>query len=164
MPTVARRQTFFTSPTTLTPGVSTHDQNGVHATFELCTLFTKKRTQECKEREAMSIRDLPMEVWSRVATFLPFESLLSTFWSLTEVHILPDTQTNPSNAFLQFCSGVVNEQDHDTQTQVYEIPQDMHDALNDMGFESDQIEFAIQLCEGREEAVLDYLLNRTGVS
>lgn len=111
----------------------------------------------------MSIRDLPMEVWSRVAAFLPFESLLSTFWSLTKVHILPDTQTNPSNAFLQFCSGVANEQD-DTQTKVYEIPEDMHRALNDMGFESDQIEFAIQLCEGREEAVLDYLLNRTDVA
>ncbi len=112
----------------------------------------------------MSIRDLPMEVWSRVATFLPFESLLSTFWSLTKVHILPDTQTNPSNAFLQFCSGVVDEQDDDTQIKVYEIPQDMHEALNDMGFESDQIEFAIQLCEGREEAIIDYLLNRSDVS
>ena len=42
--------------------------------------------------------------------------------------------------------------------------EEMHKALNDIGFESDQIEFAIQLCEGRKEAVIDYLLNRTDVA
>lgn len=109
----------------------------------------------------MSIRDLPMEVWSRVATFLPFESLLNTFWSLTTVHILPDTRTNASNAFLQFCSGVAAEQALSQQEEeVYDVSQDMREALSDMGFDADQIEFAIQLCEGREDAVLDYLLNR----
>ena len=47
------------------------------------------------------------------------------------MRILPVTQTNASNAFLQFCSGVVSEvQD------VYDIPEDMREALNDMAYEA----------------------------
>ena len=160
MSTVSRRQTLFDSTTPLSAGMSTNvEKDGFHAACELCTLSTKKRSQRCKS-ETMSIRDLPMEVWSRVATFLPFESLLDTFWSLTNVRVLPDTRTNASNAFLQFCSGVAAEQALSQQEEVYDVPQDMREALTDMGFDADQIEFAIQLCEGREEAVVDYLLNR----
>lgn len=102
-----------------------------------------------------------MEVWSRIATFLPFHTLLDTFWSLTKVNILPDTRTNASNAFLQFCSGVAGEQEQETsETKFYDIPEDVRAALLDMGFDADHVEIAVQLCEGREEAIFDYLLNR----
>ena len=106
-------------------------------------------------RVSMSIRDLPMEVWSRVATFLPFESLLHTFWSLTTARILPDTRTNASNAFLQFCSGVLCEDS--VENEVYDIPRETRMALIHMGFDANHIERAVQLCEGRENSVLDYL-------
>ena len=47
---------------------------------------------------------LPMELWAHVAFFLPFESLLDTFWALRRSGLLPATGTSPSNALLQFCS------------------------------------------------------------
>lgn len=109
--------------------------------------------------EDMSVRDLPMEVWSRVATFLPFESLLPTFWSLRDARILPDTHTNASNAFLQFCTGVMEVQEEtEEEDRVYDLSDEMRATLDRMGFDHDLVERATRLCRGRDDAVLDYLL------
>ena len=99
-----------------------------------------------------------MEVWSRIATFLPFSLLLSTFWSLRDAGVLPETHTNASNAFLQFCSGVTNETNAPESSQTYVIRYAFRTALLELGIESDLIDRAVQLCEEREGSVTDYLL------
>lgn len=116
--------------------------------------------------QAMStIRDLPMEVWSRIATFLPFADLLHTFWALEHARVLPDTCTNASNAFLQFCSGVVEEREQELRREeqvrrVHRISLRLHTLLIEMGFDATRIELAIELCGGREDAIFEYLLHR----
>ena len=112
-----------------------------------------------------TIRDLPMEVWSRVATFVPFTDLLRTFWALVDARVLPDTRTNASNAFLQFCSGVVDEREQELRREeqvrrVHHISLRLHTLLIEMGFDATRIELAIELCGGREDAIFEYLLHR----
>ena len=45
---------------------------------------------------------LPMELWAHIASFLPLEALIPTFWSLRRAGVLPITCTPPANALLQF--------------------------------------------------------------
>ena len=47
---------------------------------------------------------LPMELWAHIATFLPEDELLTTFWALRRAGALPWTGTPPANAYLQFAS------------------------------------------------------------
>ena len=56
--------------------------------------------------KSMPVPSLPMELWARVAFFLPFTSLITVFWSLRRAGALPYTGTHPGNALLQFCSEV----------------------------------------------------------
>lgn len=83
-----------------------------------------------------------MEVWARVASFLPFSTLLDTFWSLTNAGLLPDTGTNAPNAFLQFCSDQREEEA----------------SLLEMGFDPVDVASAIRECGNNFEAVVDHLL------
>lgn len=100
--------------------------------------------------------ELPMELWARVASFLPFSMLMDTFWALRHAGLLPDTGTHASNAFLQFCAEVSCEEDEEAH---YEIPLDMRVILLEMGFDNALIDYSVQLCRGRHEAVYDYLIH-----
>ena len=104
---------------------------------------------------------LPMEVWARVASFLPFDSLIETFWTLRRAGVLPYTHTPPSNALLQFCSEVRNVEEDAWVAALTTIDADTHGALRDMGFSSVQIDRAVHLCNGNIDAILEYLLHMT---
>lgn len=110
----------------------------------------------------MPLRDLPMEVWARIATFLPFEELVRTFRSLAVARALPDTRTTASNALLQFCSEACGPEEEASRH--YELTEDMRAILVEMGFDANLVDRATQLCRGHEEAVFDYLLRRTDES
>ena len=97
-----------------------------------------------------------MEVWARVASFIPFPSLLSTFWALTDAGLLPETQTNPSNAFLQFCSEIA---DADDQVECNTM-HDTYTLLLEMGFDHDIVTHALHICRGNLESVLDYIMHQ----
>lgn len=101
---------------------------------------------------------LPMEVWARVATFLSFDTLLYTFWALEGARLLPPTETNASNAFLQFCSEVgASPQEEETDV-VYDVSFETRLMLREMGVDATLIDRAVRLCRGREEGVWDYIL------
>ena len=54
----------------------------------------------------MTVPRLPMELWAHIATFIPFDELMTTFWALRRSQFLPVTNTHAVNAFLQFSSEV----------------------------------------------------------
>ena len=96
---------------------------------------------------------------------MPFTDLLRTFWVLVDARVLPDTRTNASNAFLQFCSGVVEEREQELRREqqrlsVHHISLRLHTLLVEMGFDATRIQLAIELCRGREDSIFDYLLHR----
>lgn len=97
-----------------------------------------------------------MEVWARVASFLPFSSLLDTFWALTNAGLLPDTGTNASNAFLQFCSEVRTEDEEERERSPMTL--ENYRLLLQMGFEADMVSVALRLCRGNLDATFDCLL------
>ena len=101
---------------------------------------------------------LPMELWAHVAFFLPFESLLDTFWALRRSGLLPATGTSPSNALLQFCSEQTGEAAEPPLP-----PPDEHlfSVFTEMGFSCALVERAHALCGGNAEAMLEYLVRMT---
>lgn len=101
---------------------------------------------------------LPMEVWSHVASFLPFDALIPTFWALRRAGLLPFTGTTPSNALLQFCSerGVQEEEEEEPSE---DLDADVHRSLQEMGFDDAAILSASRMCRGNANATLAFLLH-----
>ena len=85
----------------------------------------------------MSPSDLPMEVWARIASFIPFPDLLRTFHTLQAAGALPDTHTTPSNALLQFCA----EHGHTDEDDEFA---DMMDVYVAMGFSVEHVRHALR--------------------
>jgi len=102
-----------------------------------------------------------MEVWARIARFLPFDALVHTFRSLAVARALPDTHTTASNALLQFCSEACDPPEEEEGASHFELTEDMRAILVEMGFDANLVDRATQLCRGHEESVFDYLLRRT---
>ena len=102
--------------------------------------------------------ELPMEVWARVASFIPFPSLLSTFWALTNAGLLPETGTNSSNAFLQFCSQV-SEEEEEEEIEIDDL-EGTYAYLVEMGFDPDLVIHAIRMCRGNLEAILEFVIDQ----
>lgn len=109
-----------------------------------------------------NVSDLPMEVWSQVAVYVPFSDRLRTFHALRCAGCLPDTLTNASNAFLQFCS----ETDRVERERVEEgdgngdllCTEESVRVLVDMGFNRDEVRSALRLTHGALDGTVDYLL------
>lgn len=98
---------------------------------------------------------LPMEVWSHVASFLPFDLLLPTFWVLRRAGLLPFTGTTPSNALLQFCSDRSVEEEEPSE----DLDADVHRSLQEMGFDDTAILRASRMYRGNAHATLAFLLH-----
>lgn len=98
-----------------------------------------------------------MEVWARIASFLPFPDLIQTFWTLRRAGALPLTYTTPSNALLQFCSE--STEYDETIDGEYLVDQQVWNTLNEMGFSDERIHHAAQLCEGNVDSILEYLIH-----
>lgn len=110
-----------------------------------------------------TVSDLPMEVWSQVAVYVPFSDRLRTFHALRSAGCLPDTHTNASNAFLQFCS----EADRVERERVEEEEERSGNPLGteenvrvlvDMGFNHDEVRMALRLTHGALDGAVEYLL------
>ena len=99
-----------------------------------------------------------MDVWAKIAVFIPFSELIDTFWTLRRAGALPLTYTTPSNALLQFCS----EWHYEETEIVHVLDQGVLNTLNEMGFPDDEIRRASDLCNGRLEPMLEYLIHSIG--
>ena len=104
-----------------------------------------------------TILDLPMEVWSRVAVYVPFSERLQTFHALHTAGCLPHTNTNVPNAFMQFCS----EPDQMQRNETLEagVSEEGVHALVDMGFTDRDVRVALGLTNGSLEGAVEYLLS-----
>lgn len=107
-----------------------------------------------------TVSDLPMEVWSQVAVFVPFSDRLRTFHALRDSGCLPDTHTNASNAFLQFCSEadrVERECAEDRTSELLGAEESVR-VLVDMGFNHDEVRMALRLTHGAIHGAMEHLL------
>ena len=102
------------------------------------------------------VHDLPMEVWSRVALFVPFSERLVTFRALWSAGCLPDTNTNASNAFLQFCSEA-DRAERDSSNDDVDVEEGVR-VLVGMGFADAEVRVALRLACGSPDLALEYLL------
>tara|TARA_X000000368_G_scaffold378904_1_gene333597 strand:- start:71 stop:409 length:339 start_codon:yes stop_codon:yes gene_type:complete len=107
-----------------------------------------------------TVSDLPMEVWSQVAVYVPFSDRLRTFHALCDAGCLPDTYTNASNAFLQFCSEAdcVERECADERTSELLGTEENVRVLVAMGFNDDEVRIALRLTNGALEEAMDHLL------
>tara|TARA_B110001452_G_scaffold16179_1_gene13255 strand:- start:3825 stop:4139 length:315 start_codon:yes stop_codon:yes gene_type:complete len=103
-----------------------------------------------------------MDVWSRVAVYVPFSERIRTFQSLRCTGCLPDTNTNVSNALLQFCSEAdrverecVDEEDVHIDLGAQESVR----LLVEMGFNDDEVRLALRLTYGSLNGAMEYLLH-----
>ena len=99
---------------------------------------------------------LPMELWARIAHFLPFEQVLPTFWALRRALVLPYTHTPPANALLQFCADLPPPPPPPPPT----IAPTFRSGLRDVGFSDAEIDEAVRLCHGHDNAIVEFLLTR----
>ena len=107
----------------------------------------------------MSVALLPMEVWSQVAVYIPFSDRLRTFRALRCTGLLPDTNTTPSNAFLQFCSEADRIERECTDIEEPSVPVEQNvRVLLDMGFNDDEVRLALRLTHGSLDSAVEYLL------
>ena len=97
---------------------------------------------------------LPMDLWAHVASFLPFDELLPTFWSLRKAGLLPATYTTPSQSFLQFCALVSQEEEEES----YQLDVHLHKTLCEW-FDPSIVDYSIRLCRGHPDAVLEHLMH-----
>lgn len=124
----------------------------------------EKNMVQCKECETFmtttTVSDLPMEVWSQVAVYVPFSDRLRTFHALRDAGCLPDTYTNASNAFLQFCSEAdrVERERAEEDTGKLLGTEEKVRVLVDMGFNNDEVRMALRLSNGALEVATEYLL------
>tara|TARA_B110001450_G_C17619343_1_gene480536 strand:+ start:439 stop:786 length:348 start_codon:yes stop_codon:yes gene_type:complete len=109
-----------------------------------------------------TVSDLPMEVWSQVAVYVPFSDRLRTFHALRCAGCLPDTHTNTSNAFLQFCSEAdraERERVEDEERNANRLgTEESVRVLVDMGFNHDEVRMALRLTYGAMNGAMEYLL------
>jgi hypothetical protein len=108
----------------------------------------------------ITISDLPMEVWSQVAMYVPFSDRLRTFHALRCAGCLPDTHTNASNALLQFCSEadrVERECAEERNGSILDTEESVR-VLVDMGFNHDEVRMALRLTYGVLDGAVEYLL------
>jgi hypothetical protein len=107
-----------------------------------------------------TVSDLPMEVWSQVAVHVPFSDRLRTFHALRDAGCLPDTYTNASNAFLQFCSEAdrVERESTEDRTSALLCTEESVRVLVDMGFNHDEVRMALRLTNGAMDGAMEYLL------
>lgn len=108
--------------------------------------------------------DLPMEVWARVALHVPFEERLRTFRALRFAGCLPDTLTNASNAFMQFCSEADRLEREalereDTAASDVRVSDAAVRVLVDMGFADSTARLALTVTHGAMDDALTYLLS-----
>ena len=106
---------------------------------------------------------LPMEVWALVAVHIPFAERLDAFHALRRAGCLPDTHTNPSDAFLQFCSEADRLQREAVECEENAAPLAVvSDAavrvLVDMGFADGAVRMALTLTHGSLDDTVAYLL------
>lgn len=110
-----------------------------------------------------TVSDLPMEVWSHIAVYVPFSDRLRTFHALRCTGCLPDTHTNASNAFLQFCSEADRierecaEEEEERNGNPLRTEERVR-VLVDMGFNHDEVRMALRLTNGAMEGAMEYLL------
>ena len=109
-----------------------------------------------------TVSDLPMDVWSQVAVYVPFSDRLRTFHALRDAGCLPDTHTNVSNAFLQFCSEAdrverMHAEEAECNGNLLNIEVNVR-VLVDMGFNHDEVCLALRLTNGAIEGAMEYLL------
>lgn len=107
---------------------------------------------------ALRLADLPMDVWARIASFLSFSELIRTFCALRDARALPESRTTDSNALLQFCSQRDDEWVVAAETPVGDIDDEFRASLMQMGFDAEVIERSVDLCDGNEDRILDYLM------
>jgi len=107
-----------------------------------------------------TVSDLPMEVWSQVVVYVPFSDRLRTFHALRCAGCLPDTHTNVSNAFLQFCSEADRMERECAEDRTSELlcTEESVRVLVDMGFNHDEVCMALRLTSGALEGAMEYLL------
>jgi hypothetical protein len=107
----------------------------------------------------MTISELPMEVWSQVAVHVPFSERLRTFHALRCAGCLPDTHTNTSNAFLQFCSEA-DRTERDIEQEPHSPPgsEESVRILVEMGFNDDEVRLALRFTHGSLDGAMEYLL------
>ena len=96
---------------------------------------------------------LPMDVWARVAVFVPFAERLSSFHALRACGLLPDTYTTPSNMLLQFCAQADDAVADTPEWWVVE-------QFLAMGFSHDQILNAHMQCDGDVMWMVGWLIER----
>ena len=101
-----------------------------------------------------------MEVGSQVPVYVPFSDRLRTFHALWDAGCLPDTHTNVSNAFLQFCSEADRvEREHAEECTDEPLgTEERVRVLVDMGFNDDEVRTALRLTNGALELAMEYLL------
>lgn len=101
-----------------------------------------------------------MEVWAGVAVYVPFSDRLRTFHALWDAGCLPDTHTNVSNAFLQFCSEAdrVERECAEDRTSELLCTEESVRILVDMGFNDDEVRMALRITSGALEGAMEYLL------
>ena len=102
-----------------------------------------------------------MEVWSRIARFIPFSQRFETFHALTRLGWLPRTHTTPSNALLQFCSEADVEERQCMELEEESRIQDaaVVDQFVDMGFPRDRVVRVLFLLHGNIDSTLTLLLS-----
>lgn len=102
-----------------------------------------------------------MEMWSHVAVYIPFVDRLRTFRSLRCAGLIPDTNTNPSNAFLQFCSEadrIEREEMRDDESCTRIATEESVRVLLGMGFNDDEVRLALRLTHGSLYGAVEQLL------
>lgn len=98
---------------------------------------------------------LPTDLWARVASFLPFDALIPTFWALRRAGMLPATHTTPSQSLLQFCSQCEQPED---APQSHDLEPHFHATLCEW-FTPEMVAYSVQLCDGQPDRILEYLLH-----
>lgn len=102
---------------------------------------------------------LPMELWAHVASFLPFERLVPTFWALRRAGMLPATYTTPSHSLLQFCACHSARDDEAADESFPPLDAPLDSTLREW-FGACAVDDAMRLCRGQPDAVLEYLMRR----
>ena len=107
-----------------------------------------------------------MEVWAHVAIYIPFSERLRAFRALYRAGCLPNTNTTPSNAFLQFCSEsdrIERERLEEEEQTLGTFPARRDDSaairvLTHMGFDHEQLVVALNRANGDVYGAIQYML------
>ena len=106
-----------------------------------------------------TIRDLPMDVWTRVAVHVPFGLRIRCFHALRRAGCISHTRTTTSRALLDFCADA-DRAERDAVTREIDARGDVDvHILVEMGFPESDVRHALAFADGSVDYAVQYLLS-----